>query len=289
MVGVNSTQTLTPSGSNVSFGMGVTETTPFEREELRQIYDLIARQEGVAVGTLREADIDVDPDDVPEYVEALTDAGYLEERDGQLHLAVPTDPTRSAGEGDAEFEVRVARQADLSELKNVIEEVAAERTDIEAETIGEELDRDESLVRFDEETSRMFFVGVVEGEIVGWLHIEAPERNKLKHTAQFTLGVIDDYRREGIGKRLMTTGLEWAEAHGYHKVYNDFPATNRAALAFLDSLDYDAHCEAVHRDHYLIDGEFVDLMSLAVYLHDAPGRLTHFDRVQQEAEELYTS
>lgn len=85
----------------------------------------------------------------------------------------------------------------------------------------------------------------------------------------------------------MTAGLRWAEAHGYHQVYNDFPVTNRMTLVFLDSLEYDPDCEAVRRDHYLVDDDFVDQMSLAVNLHDMPGTLTHIDRVQREAEELH--
>lgn len=257
------------------------DPVPLEREPLRQLYDVIASGDGATLDDLREADRPLASDAVPDAVEGLLDAGFLQERDGRLYLDVPT------GAAGTDVTVRVARQDDLPAVEAVIDEVAAEKTYIEAETVAEALDRDETLLRFDEETSRVFFVAEAADEVVGWLHIEAPERAKLRHTARFTLGVAPDYRGRGIGKHLMTAGLEWAEAHGYHKVYNDFPATNRAALAFLDSLDYDAHNEAVRRDHYYVDGELVDQMSLAVYLRGTPTALTHFDRVQREAEELY--
>lgn len=267
--------------------MASSDTPPIERDTLRQVYDRIASGEAVDREPLAEAAIDGPAGELEEGLDTLIEEGYLGEDDGQLEIGIPGDAAGTFESGDVSYTIRVARQADFPEIKSVIEEVAAERTYIEAETVAEELGRDDTLMRFDGEKTRVFFVAEVGDEIVGWLHIEAPEREKLKYTARFTVGVVDRFRGNGIGKQLMTSGLEWAEAHGYHKVYNNFPATNREALAFLDSLDYDAHCEAVHRNHYLVDGEFVDQMSLAVNLHDSLDRLTHFDRVEQEAEEVY--
>lgn len=247
-------------------------------ETLRQMYGFIARRDGIDQASLVDSELGLDAADI----DALRAAELLTDRDGELYLGVP-----AVSGADAEETIRVARQEDLPEIEDVIAGVTAERTYVEAESVAEELDRDETLIRFDEATSRIVFVAEVDGEIVAWLHIESPEREKLRHTAQFTVGVGEAYRGRGIGKRLMTSGLRWAELHGYRKVYNDFPATNRGALAFLDVLDYDAHCEAVHRDHYLIDDEFVDQMTLAIYLSSGPETQTHFDRVQQEAEEIY--
>jgi GNAT superfamily N-acetyltransferase len=269
--------------------MGTTDTQSIDREEVHQIYGVVASRDGADLATLHGADTGLDADDVEEYVETLTDAGYLAERAGEFHLSIPGDSEWPIEGEDATCSIRVARSEDFPEIKAVIEAVAAEKTYIEAETVAEELDQDDTLIRFDEDKSRIFFGATVEGEVVGWLHIETPEREKLKHTARFTVGVIEAYQGKGIGKQLMTSGLEWAKAHGYHKVYNDFPATNRGALAFLDTLEYDAHNEAVRRDHYLIDDELVDQMSLAVYLENAPSGNTHFDRVVQEAEALYSS
>lgn len=265
--------------------MASTDTQPLDRGVLRQMYQLIAEEEGVGRGTILDTGVEVETDDIEEYIDSLTDAGYLEERDGELQIGIPVDAEDVIG--DRDHTIRIARRDDLPEIKEIIREVTAERTYVEAETVAEELDRDETLVRFDDEITRIFFVAEHDGNVVGWLHIESPNREKLKHTAQFTVGVGEDHRGMGIGQDLMTLGLEWARAHGYRKVYNDFPATNRGALAFLDALEYDAHCEAVHRDHYLIDDDFVDQMTLAVYLEGSPATLTHFDRVQMEAEEIY--
>jgi GNAT superfamily N-acetyltransferase len=267
--------------------MGTTEAQSIDREEVHQIYGAVASHDGADLPTMQEAVPDLDPEDVEENVETLVAAGYLRERGGAYHLSIPGDAEWPIEGEDATCTIRVVRSEDFPEIKSVIEAVTAEKTYIEAETVAEELDRDESLIRFDEDTSRIFFGATVEGDMVGWLHIEAAEREKLKHTARFTVGVIDEYRGKGIGKQLMTSGLEWAKAHGYHKVYNDFPATNRGALAFLDTIEYEAHNEAVRRDHYMIDGELVDQMSLAVYLENPPSGATHFDRVVQEAEALY--
>jgi RimJ/RimL family protein N-acetyltransferase len=62
----------------------------------------------------------------------------------------------------------------------------------------------------------------------------------------------------------MRRALSWAEEEGFHKVYNSIPATNRAGIEFLE--DHGWNTEAIRRDHYRIDGEFVDEVMMALVL-----------------------
>ncbi len=108
-----------------------------------------------------------------------------------------------------------------------------------------------------------------DGEVVGWVHLDAPEVAKLEHTAELTVGVRENHRGRGIGGRLLERGLAWADERGYRKVYQSVPATNEAAVDFL--ADHGWAVEAVREDHYLLDGEFVDEVMLATWLDGPEG------------------
>jgi len=49
-----------------------------------------------------------------------------------------------------------------------------------------------------------------------------------------TVGVDPGFRRQGIGSSLLEYGLEWASDAGYQKLYQNLPATNEAAIEFLE-------------------------------------------------------
>jgi ribosomal protein S18 acetylase RimI-like enzyme len=73
--------------------------------------------------------------------------------------------------------------------------------------------------------------------------------------------VKTDHRGRGIGSKLLDRGVEWARANGYRKVYNSVPMTNEKALEFLDEHGWET--EAIRREHYTIDGEYVDEVMMA--------------------------
>ncbi|WP_446685164.1 N-acetyltransferase family protein [Haladaptatus pallidirubidus] len=112
----------------------------------------------------------------------------------------------------------------------------------------------------------MFYVATVadgenEGEVVGWVHLDAPELDKLRHTAELTVGVREPYRKHGIGSRLLERAMAWANDAGYQKVYQSLPGTNETAIDLLE--DFSWETEAVRKDHYLVGDEFVDEVMMA--------------------------
>ena len=95
----------------------------------------------------------------------------------------------------------------------------------------------------------MFFVATVDDDVVGWVHIKHPESEKLSHTAELTVGVLEKYRGYGIGSHLLERGVDWGATQGFEKIYNSVPATNDDAIAFLEAHDWEV--EAVRADQYV--------------------------------------
>ena len=237
--------------------MKFSDAVEIDDPDRRDLFDYVERQGEVPT---RDAEQRLFPHDdraFAHHVAILKRDGYLEERDGHLVVALETEGAEEEHvDDDLAFTIRPARQADLGGIVGAIRQVAGERTYIEAETVAEALDHDEALLRHNDVESRMFFVACVDDEVVGWAHVEAPEFAKLKHNAEITFGVIEDYRGHGIGRHLFQRAIAWAKDQGYEKIYQSVPATNEEGLDFLEELGCEV--EAVREDHYKIAGDYVD-------------------------------
>lgn len=264
--------------------MGVPADIEFEDAIQQRIYDEVERSGSVSVEEVRdqvridspsgskparsgttEPQVRIPPEEFHQYVSALLDAGHLVKQEGKLHLALDSDVEEYEKDGFA-YRIRQAHQFDRRGIETAIREVADEGASISAERVAADIDDEGALLRNNDRRSRMFYVATVsdgenEGEIAGWVHLDAPELDKLRHIAELTVGVRGPYRQHGIGSRLLERAMAWAHDAGYQKVYQSVPATNETAIDLLE--DHSWETEAVRKDHYLIGDEFVDEVMMA--------------------------
>jgi ribosomal protein S18 acetylase RimI-like enzyme len=260
--------------------MKFSETLEFDHEDRKQIYEYVESHGEVDMEEAQNV-LRIDPGGFRHHVAILKRDGYLEEHDGKLRASFEEGAAEEYEVDDVEFTVRPARQEDLTGIVGAIRRVAEQGSYIVAETVADEIDHEEALLRHNDIESRMFFVATVGGgeprsasegstgvrpgeEVVGWVHLYAPELEKLAHTAELTVGVLDEYQSLGIGSHLLERGLEWAASNGYEKVYQSAPSTNEYAIEFLKNQGWET--EAVRENHYKIDDEYVDEVMMAVEL-----------------------
>lgn len=246
--------------------MSPTADLAFDSTDHRRLYEYVERHGAVEPREVWEA-FEVDPVQFHHQLALLQRDGYLEKRDGALRVALDAGTAEEFSPPELTFVIRPGRQEDLSGIVGAIRAVAEEQRYIVAETVAEQLDHEDALIRHNELVSRQFFVATVAGEVVGWAHVESPQLSKLGHTAELTLGVLEAYRRHGIGSHLLQRGLEWAAANGYERVYNSLPATNTDAIAFLHRNGFET--EAIRSDHYRVGGGYVDEVMLARSVTDS--------------------
>ena len=190
--------------------------------------------------------------------------GVLEEVDGRLRIAFDAGTEEEFRASDVEFTIRQAREEDLTGLVGAIREAIGGGEYVDAETVADVVDTEGVLLRHNELESRVFFVATVNGDVIGWVHLKHSQVDKLSHTAELTVGVLEEYRGRGVGSHLLERGLEWASAQGFEKIYNSVPATNEAAVAFLTDRGWRE--EARRENHYKMDGEHVDEVMMATEL-----------------------
>ena len=259
----------------------------FDHDRRRQIYEYVERNGAVDPEDARQALL-VHPDSsskparsgaelkpsVPmaseefdHHVSILERDGHIEERDGKLRVAIPIDADATTVDvGDVEATVRPAQQEDIAGILGVIETIASDEAYVVARRLAADVTRDEVLLRHNESEDRVFFVATVDDDAVGWLHVEVSQAPNMSHTAELTVGVLDAYRGGGLGSTLMERGLDWARSAGVEKVYQNLPATNDAAIAFLEANGWTT--ESTRDGHYRIDDELVDEVQLAIWLDD---------------------
>ena len=241
--------------------MAAFEPLEFSHADRRRIYEHVERAGSVAADDLPRT-LGIDSSGFRHHVAILKRDGLIAEGEGKLWVDFEEGAEERFETEHWAVTIRQARQDDIEGLTSVIRQVAREKTDIVAESVADVLDHEEVLLRHNDVSSRMFFVATIDDAVVGWVHLEAPELEKLAHTAKLTVGVLGDHQGVGIGSALLERGLSWAGANGYEKLYNSIPSTNEGAIAFLESKGFET--EAVREDHYKIDDTYIDEIMMAI-------------------------
>lgn len=244
--------------------MKATESPELETKDRERIYNYVEQNGAVPPEALMNKDIvRVDPQRCRQLIAIMKRDGYLVEEDGLLRVSLDFEETgdEEYAKEDFDFTIRKARQEDISGVVGVMRQVAEEGTYIEAESVAQQIDFEETLIRHNEITSRVVFVATIDSEVIGWCHVESSDVTKLSHTAELTVGLLEEYRGHDIGSHLLQRGLEWAASNGYEKVYQSLPATNQPGIDFLE--EHDWYQEARRENHYRIDGKPVDEVMMA--------------------------
>lgn len=239
------------------------EQPTFETEASKEIYQFVERHGTAARHKVREM-VSLSAEEFREELERLTSQKYIDDDGGTLRVALDAGSVeRHMGE-DIAYTIRPAQNDDFESLVDAIRDVTATSDYVIAESVAEQLLYEDTVTRHNTVESRMFFVAVHDGDVIGWTHLDLPHVEKLQDTAQATIGVREEYRRTSIGSRLLERALEWSKANGYRKMYNSIPAVNDEAIAFLEAHGW--HTEGIRKDHYTLDGEFVDEVMMAYEL-----------------------
>lgn len=243
--------------------MEITETLSFSHKDRKDLYGYVESHGTVRKQEVRRA-LNLDPGAFGHHLTVLKRDGYIREVGNKLQVAYQEDTAEEHDADGVSFTIRNATEEDLDGLQDTIRRVAQEGSYIEAETVAEVLDHEEVLLRHNQLRSRLFFVATRDDEVVGWVHLDLPEAEKLSHTAVLTVGVPPEHRGHGIGSALLDRGVRWARDRNLEKLYNSIPATNEEAREFLEERGWET--EAVRQDHYKIHGEYVDELMMAVDL-----------------------
>lgn len=82
------------------------------------------------------------------------------------------------------------------------------------------------------------FVALDRERVVGWIDICPPKREGLKHYGNLGMGVLPEFRSQGLGRKLMVAALADARLKGLECVRLEVFASNAPALKFYESIGF---------------------------------------------------
>ncbi|HET7204739.1 MAG TPA: GNAT family N-acetyltransferase [Steroidobacteraceae bacterium] len=104
-------------------------------------------------------------------------------------------------------------------------------------------------------------VALAGDDVVGWCDLRPKAALGLRHSAVLGLGVVRQYRGQGLGSSMLATTLEMAETRGLHRVELVVRADNETAIALYRRFGFveEGRC----RQYLSLDGVSHDALLMA--------------------------
>ncbi|MBN9288850.1 MAG: GNAT family N-acetyltransferase [Gammaproteobacteria bacterium 39-13] len=129
---------------------------------------------------------------------------------------------------------------------------------------GPSLEMSKSFVEENIKGNWPHVVAVMGDHVIGWCDITSLNRAVYAHCGELGIGIISEYRGQGIGKNLMLNALQKAKIKGLTRIELTVFQRNKPALALYEQLGF--MIEGKKKKAVLIDGEYDDLICMALFL-----------------------
>jgi RimJ/RimL family protein N-acetyltransferase len=85
----------------------------------------------------------------------------------------------------------------------------------------------------------LYILAEVEGRVVGIASLDGSTTSRFGHGARLVVGVRRDSWRQGLGRALVKTLLDWAESRGVVRIALEVVETNAGAIRLYESLGFE--------------------------------------------------
>ncbi|HCO26424.1 MAG: GNAT family N-acetyltransferase [Gimesia sp.] len=160
------------------------------------------------------------------------------------------------------FRVRQIELDDLAGFRAALQRVAAEKKYL-LTVEPPSLENMEAYVRYNIEQNHAQYVAVVEQQIVGWADIIPHVRESVRHVARLGMGVLPEFRGQGIGNQLLERAMAHAWEQGLKRLELEVFADNEVALNLYRKHGYQV--EGVKRFARCLDGVYQDIVIMGQY------------------------
>jgi len=163
------------------------------------------------------------------------------------------------------FDVRPVQAADTASVAEHFLSVADEPLFVLTTAFPRTLEQTKQFLEQVQATAQVNLLIALQGtRCIGHCLVRSTDHAALRHVAKISMAVSTDFRRAGVGKRLLEEAETWARFHKIHKITLDVLANNRPALRLYEKMRYRE--EGARKDQVIIDGRFDDELMLAKFL-----------------------
>lgn len=108
----------------------------------------------------------------------------------------------------------------------------------------------------EENENSAIFVAENDNVLVGYLMAMGGNARRRKHSAYIVIGIVEDYRGQGVGRKLFKEMEHWASNHNIQRLELTVVTRNEAGLALYKKVGFEI--EGTKRHSLFVDGEFID-------------------------------
>ena len=160
-------------------------------------------------------------------------------------------------------EVRYAESALIPSFHEALSAVARERVYLEMI----EPPPLERVTRFQTELidkGGPVYYAVSEGKVVGWADVFPENNPRMNHRGGLGMGLIPEFRGQGLGSRLLQAVLAHSKKFGLEKVELHVYTSNLPAIALYRNHGFEQ--EGLLRKYRKLDGQYFDCLAMGKFL-----------------------
>ena len=108
---------------------------------------------------------------------------------------------------------------------------------------------------------KQVFVAIDNNKIIGFMGVSRSPMSKVKHIANFAIGVLNEYRKQGIASKLISYAEHWLKEKGVKRIEMTVIAENAPAIACYEKNGYKR--EGTREKSISMNGKYYDELFMA--------------------------
>ena len=176
--------------------------------------------------------------------------------------ALPNQPIQRP-DSSSDFAIRPSIPADAEAVWRCLDSVARERRHIamvEPPTLGEV----HSFLGTLADRGVIQFVALAGSKVVGWCDVTRKPIEGFRHSGVLGMGLLQAYRRRGLGSALLRAVLAEAQLQGLNRIELEVYTSNQPAIALYQRFGFVR--EGIKRSARILDGQVEDILCMALLL-----------------------
>lgn len=156
------------------------------------------------------------------------------------------------------MEIRPIKEEDAKEFLEMLLKLD-KQTELMTYEVGEhppELDNILTAIRICEKKDNLLLVALEEAKIIGFLGAARGEFNRSRHSVSITIGILEDYRHQGIGSAMSEQMEQWARRAGIVRLELTVICHNTQAVRLYEKKGF--FIEGIRKKSLFVNGKYID-------------------------------
>ncbi|MER1999522.1 MAG: GNAT family N-acetyltransferase [Lysinibacillus sp.] len=113
-----------------------------------------------------------------------------------------------------------------------------------------------SLLEMRKAKNSMYFVCIVNGQFAGYATVNGHHQERTRHIADLRIGVLNSYKRIGIGKALLKYVETWSLENNLKRLQANVLQQNEAAISLMNNAGFNE--EGIRLQAFKLDNEYLN-------------------------------